>query len=75
MRVQNLDLGLKVHILQEGPHRSMKDHIGTMVMFYIRSQICIMQKNVFKLLKVIQRKLDKYLIINEKFDLIHIETY
>ena len=38
MRVQNLDLGLKVHILHEGPHRSMKDHIGTMVMFYIRSR-------------------------------------
>ena len=37
MKVQNLDLGLKVLILQEGPHRSMKDHIGTMVMFYIRS--------------------------------------
>ena len=33
---QNLDLGLKVLlILQEGPYRSMKDHIGTMVMFYI----------------------------------------
>ena len=37
MKVQNLDLGLKVLILQEGPHRSMKDHIGTVVMFYIRS--------------------------------------
>ena len=37
MKVQNLDLGLKVLILQEGPQRSMKDHIGTMVMFYIRS--------------------------------------
>ena len=37
MKVQNLDLGLKVLILQEGPHRSIKDHIGTMVMFYIRS--------------------------------------
>jgi len=37
MKVQNLDLGLKVFILQEGPHRSMKDNIGTMVMFYIRS--------------------------------------
>ena len=34
MKVQNLDLGLKVLILQESPHRSMKDHIGTMVMFY-----------------------------------------
>ena len=33
-----LDLGLKVLILQEGPQRSMKDHIGTMVMFYIRSK-------------------------------------
>ena len=37
IKVQNLDLGLKVLILQEGPHRSKKDHIGTMVMFYIRS--------------------------------------
>ena len=34
-----LDLGLKVLILQKGPHRFMKDHIGTMVMFYIRSKI------------------------------------
>ena len=38
MKVQNLDLGLKVLILLEGPHGSMKDHIGTMVMFYIRSK-------------------------------------
>ena len=35
MKVKNLDLELKVLILQEGPHRS---HIGTMVMFYIRSK-------------------------------------
>ena len=38
MKVQNLDLGLKVLILLEGPHGSMKDHIGTIVMFYIRSE-------------------------------------
>ena len=31
-KIQFLIMGL-----QEGPHRSMKDHIGTMVMFYIRS--------------------------------------
>ena len=42
MRVQYLDLGLKVLILQEGPHRSLNDHIGTMVMFYI------MQNKVLK---------------------------
>ena len=42
-RVQNvnLDLGLKVLILQEGPHRSMKDHIGTMVMFNIMQNMAI----------------------------------
>ena len=38
MKVQNPDrLELKILILQEGPHKSMKHHIGTRVMFYIRS--------------------------------------
>jgi hypothetical protein len=41
MKVQNLDLGLKVLILQEGPHRSMKDHIGTMAMFYIMQNMAM----------------------------------
>ena len=41
MRVKYLDLGLKVLILQEGPHRSLNDHIGTMVMFYIMQNMAM----------------------------------
>jgi hypothetical protein len=43
MKFQNLDLGLKVLIMQEGPHRSMKDHIGTMAMFYIMQNMAMDQ--------------------------------
>ena len=53
MKVQNLDLGLKVLILLEGPHGSMKDHIGTMVMFYIRSQICSFSHVVYHIAVVV----------------------
>ena len=41
IKVQILDLGLKVLILQEGPHRSMKNYIGTMVMFYIMQNMAM----------------------------------
>jgi hypothetical protein len=41
IKVQNVDLGLKVLILQEGPHRSMKGHIGTMAMFYIMQNMAM----------------------------------
>jgi hypothetical protein len=59
MKVQNLDPGLKIFILQEGPHRSMKDHIGTMVMFYIRSEyflskeLFVISGNLFQVLKIL----------------------